>query len=315
VARDIDASLRLFEQVGDEAGQTLAWRLRSGMSMFAGRWSEAAAAAERVIEHARLAGDARAETRAAMNYAIASVYGSTPVPEAIAQCEELARASARDQIALVTINLQLAQLYAMRGAFERARQLSAGVRAKLEDLHAGLAAVRTSLEISRVESLAGDHAAAERELRHDYDALTAIGERYSLYTVAGLLARAVYAQGRLEEAEALAQVVKDGAASDDSDAQALWRSMMARVLAARGDVDGALPLAHAAVEIRRQTDSPVDLAEAHEDLAEVLRAAGQPAEADAALGAALELARRKGDGVTAARLLAQRASLGAMKNA
>ena len=215
VARDIEQALPLFEQVGDEAGLTLAWRLRSGTYMYAGRWSDAASAAIQVIDHARLAGDARAETRAAMNYAIASVYGASPVPEAIARCEALALQSSRDQIAVVTINLQLAQLYAMQGEFERARRLCAGARATLEDLRAGIIAVRTSIDTSRVETLAGDHQAAERELQRDYDALTAIGEQYFVHTVGGLLARALLAQGRIDDAERIARKVKAEAAPDD----------------------------------------------------------------------------------------------------
>jgi tetratricopeptide (TPR) repeat protein len=308
VARDIDRALPLFEEAGDEAGLTLAWRLRSGMHMYAGQWSEAAAAATEVIRHANRAGDARAATRAAMNYAIASVYGSTPVPEAIAQCEDLAANSSTDQIALVTINLQLAQLCAMRGDFERAHELSEGARAKLEDLRAGLAVVRTSIDTSRIAMLAGDHARAEAELRRDYDALAGMGERYFLQTVGGLLARALLAQGRQAEAEAFAERVRADAAPDDSDAQALWRLVIARVLADRGDHQAAVALATEAVDIRRETDSPVDLAEAQADLGAVLRIAGRHEEADVAIDAALTLARRKGDLVTEARLVAERAT-------
>ena len=307
VARDIDAALPLFEDAGDEAGLTLAWRLRTGVAMYAGRWSEAADAATEVVEHARRAGDARAQTRASMNYAIASVYGSTPVREAIARCEELAEQSIGDQIAYVTINLQLAQLCAMQGEFERARQLSHGARAKLEELHLGIAGAHTSIDTARVATLAGDHATAEYELRADYEALTAIGEQYYVHTVGGMLARTIQAQGRDEEAEVLALRVRNGAAPDDSDAQALWRSVLMRILVRRADIDQALALAEEAVEIRSQADSPVDLAEAHADLAAILRDAGRFAEADASLEIALELVRLKGDLVTTERLTTERA--------
>ncbi len=309
VAHDIELALPLFEAAGDEAGLTLAWRLRSGTHMYAGRWSDAADAAVHVIDHARRAGDARAETRAAMNYAIASVYGSTPVPEAIARCEALAIQSSRDQIAAVTINLQLAQLCAMQGRFERARELCLGSRAKLEDLRAGIIAVRTSIDTSRIETLAGDHQAAENDLRRDYDALNALGEQYFVHTVGGLLARALLAQGRIDDAERIAVKVRSEAAPDDSDAQALWRSVLARILAGRGDDLRAAALANEAIEIRRATDSPVDLAEAQSDLAAVLRVAGRLDEADESLGQAISLAEAKGDLVTTERLLAERAAL------
>ncbi len=315
VAREIDFSLPLFEEAGDEAGQTLAWRLRTLMHGAAGRWADVADAADHVIEHARRAGDARAQTRASIAYADAIVYGPTPVPEAIVRGEQLARQSSGDQIALVTIKLQLAQLYAMQGQFERARDTYSGARERLEDMSAGIAAARTSIATSRVEALAGDHAAAERELRRDYDSLMALGEKNYLYTVGGLLARAVFAQGRLSEAEALALTVRAGAAPDDADAQALWRSVIARVFASRSEADAAVALAEEVVELRRETEWPSELAEALADQSEVLRLAGRRQEARVALDEALELVGRKGDVVTARRLVEQRRSLHANQNA
>ncbi len=128
-----------------------------------------------------------------------------------------------------------AAVRAMRGEFEQARALYAGARAKLEDLRAGFAAARTSIGSARVEMLAGNLPAAEVELRRDHDALTAMGERNFLFTVAGQLARVVLAQGHVDEAERLASMVRAEAPAGDADAQVLWRSVMARVLADRAD--------------------------------------------------------------------------------
>jgi len=130
-----------------------------------------------------------------------------------------------------------------------------------------------------------------------------------------MLAGSILAQGRDDEAEALAIRVRDDAAPDDSDAQALWRSVILRILARRGDVENALQLAKEAVEIRSQTDSPVDLAEAHADLASILADAGRFDDAEASLEIALELVRLKGDRVTAARLVAERSAWVAARNA
>jgi len=279
------------------------------MDMYDGQWSAAAVSATHVIEHARLAGDTRAETRAAMNYAIASVYGSTPVPEAILQCEELAEQSRGDQIALVKINLQLAQLRAMQGNFDQARELCRGARGKLEDLSTGIAAARTSIDTSRVETLAGDHVTAERQLRRDYDELTRLGEKYFVQTVGGLLARALLAQGFVEEARSIALTVKADAAPDDSDAQALWRSVLARIDSREERFEEALTLAREAIDIRRGADSPTDLAEAFADRAEILRAAGRLDDADESFGDALALLQAKGDLVSSERVRSERAAL------
>ena len=51
-----------------------------------------------------------------------------------------------------------------------------------------------------VEMLAGDPAAAEREIRPECEMLEGMGETYFLSTMAAMLARAVQEQGRDEEA-------------------------------------------------------------------------------------------------------------------
>ncbi len=308
-ARAIDSALPVFVEAGDEVGQTLAWRLRSGLYGITGRWADMTDAAEQVIKHAGLAGDERAVTRAAITYATACVYGPTPVGEGIAQCEELVDRSSTDQLAVVLIQVQLAQLRAMRGEFEPARSLYAGARAKLEDLRAGIAATQTSIGAARVEVLAGNLAIAEAELRRDHDALTAMGERNFLFTVAGQLARVVMAQGHADEAERLASMVRAEAPGGDSDAQVLWRSVIARVIAGRSKFAEAIALAQEAVMLRRESDAPIDLAEALTDLADVLILAGRTAAAAAAIREALQLSERKGDLVSAARLRERQASL------
>src|SRR5439155_12914091 len=97
----------------------------------------------------------------------------------------------------------LSHLEAMRGAFDLARELYTRARATLQDLGESVLAASTSLESASVELLAGDPAAAERELRRDYDQLERMGANYLLATTAGLLAQAVAAQGRDAEAEEL----------------------------------------------------------------------------------------------------------------
>ncbi len=308
-AQAIDTALPVFERAGDELGQTLAWRLRSGLYGITGRWADMTDAAEEVIQHAGLAGDERAVTRAAITYATACVYGPTPVAEGIEQCEDLVDRSSTDQLAVVLIQVQLAQLRAMRGDFEQARALYVGARAKLEDLRAGIAAARTSIGSARVEMLAGDLPVAEAELRRDHDALTAMGERNFLFTVTGQLARVVLAQGHAAEAQQLASMVRAEAPAGDADAQVLWRSVLARVLADRSAFDEAVAMAEEAVTLRRSSDAPIDLAEALSDLADVLVLARRIPAARAAIAEALQLSQRKGDLVTARRLQARHASL------
>jgi class 3 adenylate cyclase/tetratricopeptide (TPR) repeat protein len=302
VAGEVDRVAPVFERVEDHAGLALVWRLRFGMYGTTGQYGRAAEAAEQEIYHARLAGDFQLQTRGATGYAHTVKYGPTPVPEAILRCERMLEDVKADRRSLAAIHASLAQLYAMRGEFERARTLYATARSMLEELGGGVLSSSTSLDSSSVEMLAGDYVAAERELRRDYEALSAMGERFLLATVTGRLARAVQLQGRDSEAIELTKRAEELSSADDADAQALWRSVRARALARRGDVEASIMLAQEAVALRRHGDAPVDLAEALADLADVSQLAHRPTVAEQALVEALELVERKGDVVTAGRL-------------
>jgi len=145
------------------------------------------------------------------------------VTDASARLREVVERVSVDQLAVAKVNLQLAQLTAMAGDFDTARDLYRSSQAKLEELRAGIHALSTSLDAARVELLAGDHAAAEQLLRRDFDALNAVGEKYSLSSVAGLLAHAIERQGRIDEADEITRIAEEISAPDDLDAQALWR--------------------------------------------------------------------------------------------
>jgi tetratricopeptide (TPR) repeat protein len=116
-----------------------------------------------------------------------------------------------------------------------------------------------------------------------------------------LLARALYAAGRLDEAEAWAGRAAELGASDDALTQYLWRQARAKVLARRGEHVEAERLAREAVAIAGGTGFLTGQADAYADLAEVLALAGKPEEARVALEQALARYERKGNLVMAER--------------
>jgi tetratricopeptide (TPR) repeat protein len=189
----------------------------------------------------------------------------------------------------------------MRGDFGVARDLYIQARLMLVDLGRSVVAASTAQQSCQVEMLAGDPAAAERELRRDLVELEEMGEKYFLSTTVGELARAVYAQGRHAESEALTRTAEELSAEDDVTSQALWRSVRAKALARRGLGDEAEELARDAVALLRGTDALVLQADALEDLAEVLvlRGAG---DARKVLEEALTLLEQKDDLVAAERV-------------
>ena len=104
-----------------------------------------------------------------------------------------------------------------------------------------------------------------------------------------MLAQALYAQGRHQEAGELAATAAELAADDDVEPQALWRSVRAKVLATGGEFDEAVTLGREAVELLSATDAVFVQAEALVDLAEVLGLADRSDEARTALEQAREL--------------------------
>ena len=299
VVRRAERSIPVFEAAGDDAGLAQAYRLLAWARGTACRYGDAAAAAERAVEHARLAGDERQRTHAASQYAVAAVEGPKPVIEAIERCEEIIQQVTEDRRSYGTVLGHLGCLEAMRGDFDRARELCATGRLMLQDTGLNVVAASRSQDSCTVEMLAGDPAAAERDLRRDFDALTDMGEAYLLSTIAGELARAVYAQGRVGEAEELSRIAEQFSAADDVTSQALWRSVRAKALALRGDSDSALELAREAVALLRATDALVRQADALVDEAEVLGLLGRGAAARERLHEAIQLFERKGNVVAA----------------
>jgi tetratricopeptide (TPR) repeat protein len=303
-----EATLRVAHELipvlqREEAHNELAtaWRLVVLVHGIAGHYTLASSAVDHAIHHARLAGNDRLVARNALILSINALYGSTPVPQAIAQCEQTVAQHISDRQVQYSVMCTLAQLKAMNGELDAARGLYRHGRAMLRDLGQGVNAASTGIDLARVELLGGDLALAEREMREDYDFLAAKGETYFLSTMAGLLSRIVRDQGRDDEALALSKTAEAATASDDVESQALWRAVRAPILARQGDVDQAVRLAREAVELTRQTEAPTLQADALAELACVLRIAGQTAQALDAVGEAVSLYRAKGNLVQAAR--------------
>ena len=293
VTAAVEAATPIFERDGYHPGLALAARLQVGLHGTANRYGQAAAASEQVINHARAAGDARLERRGAVGYALSALYGPTPVGEAIERSEQLVSEVSGDRRTEGKLCRTLAVLYAMRGDFDKARATYVHAEALLKEL-GGYVAASGSLESAQIEILAGDLDAAESALRNDYQALEAMGERYLLSSVAGLLARVLYEQGRYDEAEELTLKVEELSSAEDIDAQALWRGVRAKILAQRGEKAEALRLAEEMLALRRQAEAPDLEAEALADLAEVQRLSGDE-EWQATLAQAVAGYNGKGD--------------------
>jgi class 3 adenylate cyclase/tetratricopeptide (TPR) repeat protein len=300
IESEVDDAIQILERIHDEAGLVVAWRFIANLRIGAAQWRAAEEAVERWIVHARRGDDRVMEVRAGSPLAMAALFGSTPVPEAIARCEELLERSGGDRRSEALILRSMAQLLAMRGEFEVARQDYRRARRTLEELGWTFQATLTSLDSGLIEMLAGDPAAAEDELRRDYETLDKLGERNYITTVAALLAEALYRQQRYQDADVFTSFSAEVAAPDDVTTQFLWRSVRGKLLARAGRVDAGVALARQAVEMSKGSDELIAPANALMDLAEVLYLAERKQEAAVAAAEAIDLFERKGNIVSAA---------------
>ena len=180
----------------------------------------------------------------------------------------------------------------------------------LQDLGIKYRLASRTMITGSIELLAGDAAEAVRQLHAGYESLAAMGERAFLSTVAGFLASALYAQGRDEEAQRFTEIAEEAAYEHDLSSQIRWRMTRAKVLARRGELEPAEPLAREAVALASQTDALNLHAAARHDLAEVLLAAGRPNDAATELREALALYEQKWNIVSARGVRARLEALG-----
>jgi tetratricopeptide (TPR) repeat protein len=295
-AETIAEAMAVFEVAEDHAGLAKAWRLLAWTHGTACDFGKAAEASELALEEARAAGDPRQATRAATAYAAAAVLGSTPVNEAIARSERAVEEVRGDRQAEGIVLALRASLLAMRGSFDEARASIERAYAILEELDLPVELASAALEAWRVESFAGDLPRAEAELRRAHDMLVAVGERFVLCSITGLLGQTVYALGRYGEAAQLAEQSKE-LASEGLDDQALWRCLRAKVLAQEGAFDEAESLIDEAIAMLEPTDATLFQYGAYLDQAEIRGLAGREEQRAESLAHARTLAEAKGSTV------------------
>jgi tetratricopeptide (TPR) repeat protein len=307
---EAERAITVFELVGDAVGLAKAWRIIGTVHANALRYGRAAAAVERAIDCARAGGDARLERRNAGAFAIAAVYGPTPVAEGIERCREIGARSGGDRRTEGLVLCALAQLEGMRGEFAEARRLYTRGRTVLAEVGGGVLAASTALDSSAVELLAGDPAAAERDLRRDYELLDRMGERYLLPTMAGVLAQALIAQGRHDEAAEMCGRAEAAALADDLETHVLVHIVRAELDLQAGRLADAAVAIAAATDILHGADAPTVQAEHAVVSARVAAAMGNVAAAERDLARAAGLHRAKGNVVAERRTAELRATLG-----
>jgi DNA-binding SARP family transcriptional activator len=299
--RDATRAVEVFERAGDERRLAEAWSLLAWVPWFQCQASAAEEALERAVEHARRAGDTRTEAQSVNLLIGAAWFGPLPVPEAVRRCEAIvARSGERRRIKASALRA-LTGLKAMQGDFDEARALIERHRALVQELELSVSAAHAAESYGIVEMLAGDPVAAERELRRGYETLEQLGGEMMVSPLTALLAQALSAQGRADEALLFTELSERAALPDDRYAHVEWRAARAKALSGLRRVDEAEALAREAVALAEQTDFLVVHGDALMILADVLRLGDRADEAVPVVEKALRLYEQKENLVSAAR--------------
>ena len=293
---ELERAIRVFEELDDKAGLALAFRTAALIRVWAGENARAVEEMERAARLAEESGN-RMQARAILSGIVGALtYGPAPVDDVLKKLEELeprVERATRQHVALLRTR---ALLRAMQGRFDDARLLIADADTAAQEL--GLEMVRAAGVLraaGEIELLAGDTVAAVRAFREAYETLERGQDWGHLASVAPLLALALLAQGRVDEAEPPLELTSRWIIDDDSDAQISFLRARARRAALTGDPAEAEALARRAVERAAEGDDLNAHAVALVDHAEALELGARHDEAAAALREALHLYERKGN--------------------
>ena len=301
-----EEALPVFEAEGDEWGLAIAWSSLLLAEEQQGRsWADVAAAAERVVEHARRA-DYHLLINWGENYLVhAQYFGSTPVAECLRWLDEHPEVERRSALP------HRDRLVAMLGRFDEAHRLLAEAADRIAEL--GVVRLGNFLALRRydVAMLEGDPARAETAAREACEAAEAAAALGNYMWHCSSLAQALLGLGREEEAEQWLERGRETAPSEERLPQMLWRQVRGKLLARRGELQEGDRLAREAVAIAEETDMLNAHADALIDLAKVLALAGRDARAE--LEQALTLYERKGNLVMAERTRSRLAELTASR--
>jgi predicted ATPase/class 3 adenylate cyclase len=294
-AQEAEMAIQTFEELHDDAGLAAAWRLRHYVTHMRYRHAESVDALLRARDYDLASGD-QSEAIADLAATCAPMlYGPMPVKEAIQRSERILEEVRGSQSNEGFVLGYLGILHAMDGDAEHGRELIARAGAIALDLGMQLTSTATrSYWLAILESLAGDHAAAERELRSGYEVLEDMGETNFASTLAARLAHALCALRRYDEASEFVSISRKTAASGDVVSQVILRGAEGKILASRGGNEEAEYHVREAIGLAAQTDALNMQGDILVDLSEIQRAVHDD-RASQSVSGALDLYEQKGN--------------------
>ena len=296
-----ERAIPVFSERADDWGLARSWFLLHWARFRTGQCTDSIEAAERMVEHARRAGDAREEIRGLGAIAMATLWGPTPVEEGLRRLDELVERARRARLMEAFVDRVRGGLFAMNGRFEDGREQCRRAVEIYEELGHPISAIGVGVELQRIERQAGRLEVAEQVLREALERLRALGDVGYVGWIAAQLARVLAEQGDRQEARELARYCREALQPDHAFAQISARIAEAIALRENGSAEEAEATAIEALALAEMTDN-LDL---HGDaliaLADLDQTAGRLRAARERAAHAIELYEQKGDIISAAR--------------
>jgi tetratricopeptide (TPR) repeat protein len=278
----------VFETAEDHRGAADALRLLGKLATWSQDFEAGSELQQRALLHARTAGDER-RAAAIVRYIVSdALWGPEHVDPALARCRTILGETSNRRVQANCL-VRLGGLEGLGGRFDAGREAIAQARAIMDDLGLRHLRAHSTDVVVLVEMLAGDYEAAEREARGAYAVLEEMGDRTYTSAEAYLIAKALEAQGRADEAEEWLVISNDHVDRVDQETLVLRAQIMAR----RGLLGDAERLARSALALGG--DAPVPgFADPRFTLAEILARAGRTEEARHAVEQSLQRYQAKG---------------------
>jgi DNA-binding SARP family transcriptional activator len=298
--RDAEQALSVFERANDSLGAARASASIADALVGLGRAGEALTAAEHALAYARESGVNREYVRGQWSVTGALLAGPTPVPSAIARCEELLENAPESLVGTVGATWVLSVLRAMACEFASARELVERTSSLLEAIAHPRPLIAMAYAEGLIEMLAGEPARAAQAYRRGIEIAQAIGDVAGADVHAVRLAEALSLIGRGEEAAQALRAIPSPPESASLSSSGYWRLARARVLALQGELAEAESHARVATALVASTDLLDLRGDVMLVLADVLEAEARSVESAVALGEAVRLYEQKGNLAAAA---------------